>query len=593
VPLDDKRNWYRYHHLFGDVLRAHLQHDQPDLVRILHRRASKWYEENGLRSDAVRHALAGDDYCLAADLIELAWPEMDQSFQPSTWLAWKTALPEEVVRNRPVLIAGHAWALLDAGEMEAGETYLQAAERLLKTPLNELVFVDEEQFQRLPASIATARAYHAQALGDGAGTVTYGRRALDLLPTDDHVRRGPADALISLAYWANGQLEEAAQALADAMAEFELAGQLSLAISGTFGLADIRLAQGRLRQAEQAYLRSLQLAVRDGAPVERGAAYVYLGLSEVRREQGHLDEATCLMARSKALNEQPPLTNWQYRYFLDQARMVESRGDFDAALAWLDEAARHYVRTPLPDLRPIPAMKARLWLLKGRIDMALSWTSAAGLTAADELVYLREFEHMTLARTLAAKYEQVDCRECIRDALALLRRLLHAAEANDRMGSALEILVLLALVQRSAGDLDAAHVSLGRALALAEPEGYVRIFVDEGPPMADLLFKWNDLQAAKSPYTDMLIAAFPSSKSEFAQASNTRDRQRQPLVDPLTERELEVLQLVAEGLTNREIGRRLYLALDTVKGHNRRIFGKLRAKTRTEAVSRAREARLL
>lgn len=591
VPLDERRNWYRYHHLFSDVLRAHLQHDQPDLVRILHRRASQWYENNGLRADGIRHALAGEDYCRAAALIELAWPEMDQSFQPSTWLAWKTALPDEVVRNRPVLTAGHAWAMLDAGEMETGESYLQAAEALLKAPSRELIVEDEEQFQKLPASIATARAYHAQALGDGAGTVRYGRRALDLLPADDHVRRGPADALISLAYWANGQLEEAAQALMDAMAEFELAGQLSFAISGTFGLADIRLAQGRLRQAEHVYQRSLRLAVRDGAPVARGAAYLYLGLSEVRREQGDLNAAARLMAKSKALNEQPPLTNWQYRYYLDQARIMETRGELDTALALLDEAARHYVRTPVPDLRPIPAMKARLWLLQGRIDMALSWASTAGVTADDELDYLREFEHMTLARTLVAQYEQQRSQNYIRDAQTLLRRLLHDAEENHRNGSAIEILILLALAQHSAGDVDAALVSLGRALGLAEPEGYLRVFVDEGPVMAELLASWKGRRAGQSAYVEELLSAFTGHESEDASPVHAPTGQ-QP-VDPLTDRELEVLQLVAEGLTNREIGERLYLALDTVKGHNRRIFGKLQASTRTEAVSRAREARLL
>jgi LuxR family maltose regulon positive regulatory protein len=316
-----------------------------------------------------------------------------------------------------------------------------------------------------------------------------------------------------------------------------------------------------------------------------------LGLSEVRREQGDLNAAARLMAKSKALNEQPPLTNWQYRYYLDQARIMETRGELDTALALLDEAARHYVRTPVPDLRPIPAMKARLWLLQGRIDMALSWASTAGVTADDELDYLREFEHMTLARTLVAQYEQQRSQNYIRDAQTLLRRLLHDAEENHRNGSAIEILILLALAQHSAGDVDAALVSLGRALGLAEPEGYLRVFVDEGPVMAELLASWKGRRAGQSAYVEELLSAFTGHESEDASPVHAPTGQ-QP-VDPLTDRELEVLQLVAEGLTNREIGERLYLALDTVKGHNRRIFGKLQASTRTEAVSRAREARLL
>jgi len=263
VPLDDKRHWYRYHHLFADVLYAHLMAEQPDQVSTLHRRASEWHEQNGLPADAIRHALAAEDFERAAGLIEMAWPAMDGRFQSATWLSWVKALPDELVRARPVLSVGYAWALLSGGELEAGEARLQDAERWLDTsadtserpeaPSTEMVVVDEEQFRSLPASIATARAYHALAFGDVPGTAEYARRALDLLPEGDHLQRGQAAALLGLARWTSGDLEAAHRALADAMADFQMAGNLHFAISGTYGLADIRMAQGRLHEAVRTY----------------------------------------------------------------------------------------------------------------------------------------------------------------------------------------------------------------------------------------------------------------------------------------------------------------------------------------------------
>jgi LuxR family transcriptional regulator, maltose regulon positive regulatory protein len=207
IPLDDKRKWYRYHHLFADVLYAHLAEEQAAGVATLHRRASEWYEQNGLPADAISHALAAEDFERAAGLVEMAWPAMDGRFQSATWLGWVKALPDELVRVRPVLSVGYAWALLNGSELEAGEARLRDAElwldasadtsELPEAPAVEMVVVDEEQFRSLPASIATARAYHAQALGDVPGTVKYARRALDFLPEGDHLRRGPASSHLS------------------------------------------------------------------------------------------------------------------------------------------------------------------------------------------------------------------------------------------------------------------------------------------------------------------------------------------------------------------------------------------------------------
>jgi LuxR family maltose regulon positive regulatory protein len=603
VPLDDKRHWYRYHHLFADVLRAHLMEEQPDRVPTLHRRASEWYEHNGSPADAIRHALAAEDFERAAGLAELAWPAMSGSFQSIAWLGWLQALPDELVRARPVLCVAYAWAFLNAGNLEAAEARLLDAERWLEptTDMDErpeapstktcpersrrMVVVDEEQFRSLPASLATARAYHAQAVGDVSGTVKYARRVLDLLPEGDSPWRGDATALLGLAYWASGDLEAAHRTFSDG-----LAGMNPLdVIVGTFVLADIKLTLGHLHEAVSAYEHALKLATEHGEPMPLGTEDVYTGKSKLHRERGDLEAAAQDLATSKKLGEQVELPDWQYRWCIAQARLNESLGDFDGALDLLDEADRLYVRTPLPKVRPIAALKTRVWAKQGRLTEALDWARERGLSVDDDLSYLREFEHVTLARVLIARYKSDRVDDSIYDAIGLLERLLNAAEEGRRMGSVIEILVLHALAHAAQGNIPLALAPLERALVLAEPEGYVRLFVDEGLPMAQLLSEAAALGVMPD-YTRKLLAAY---EDALRRPPSEPTGEAEGLVEPLSQRELEVLQLIAQGLSNREISERLFLALSTVKGHNRIIYGKLEVQRRSEAVARARELGLL
>ncbi len=608
VPLDDQRHWFRYHHLFADVLVANALLEQPALVPILHQRASVWYADNGLPADAIRHALAAKDFARAAALIELEWPAMDGRFQSATWLGWARALPEEWVRARPVLGVAYAWAFLNDGEMEAGEAHLRDAERWLDTAAEgatEMIIVDEEQFRTLPASIATARSYLAQAHGDLPSSLKYGQRALDLLPETDYLRRGPAAALLSLAYWASGDLEAAHRTLAEAMAGFRKVGSLHFAISGTYGLADIRVAQGRLREAVKTYAQVLQLALAQGEPLLRGTADLYLGLSELFLEQGDADAALRNLLHSEALGERAGLADWHYRFYRAQARFKQTEGDLVGALDLLDEAQRHYHPTPVPDVRPLAALKARVWVAQGHLSEALSWVHEQGLSVDDEPSYLREFEHITLARVLIAESLRDHSERTMPEAMHLLDRLQQAAEAGGRMGSVIEIGVLQALAHQAQGNLAPALVALQRTMRLAEPEGYVRIFVDkifvdEGSPMA-LLLSEAVAQGIMPDYSGKLLAAFATADAEAQPQLDKPDRPvsspTQPLLDsliePLSVRELEIVQLIAQGLSNHQISARLFLALSTVKGHNRNIFGKLQVQNRTEAVARARELGLL
>jgi len=589
VPLDDQRLWYRYHHLFADVLRTRLQERQPDQIAALHQRASEWYEGQNLPADAIRHALVTEDFDRAADLAELAWPEWRESFYSITWLGWVRDLPDELVRTRPVLCVNYAWAHLNAGELEAAETRLQDAERWIdpSTPtqsrLDEVVIVDEEQLQELPIMLSAARTYHAQAIGDLPGTVKYAQQTLNLMPEGDHAERGTATALLGLSQWASGDIEAAHQTFADGLAEMK---PLDVII-GTFVLAEMKMTLGFLHEAISTCEHALRLAAEHGKPMPIGTEDVYSGLSELHRETGDLEAAAQDLVNCKVLGEQVELPDWQYRYCVAQARLNESLGDPDGALELLDEAERVFVRTPLPIVRPIAAMKARVWIQQGRLPETLSWVREWGLSVDGELSYLHEFEHITLARALIAQHKDGS----IDDAIRLLERLHQAAEEGKRIRSTIEILILQSLALAKKGDSSSALAPLKRALILAEPAGFVQTFVDEGPPMAQLLHEALS-QGIAQDYVQRLLGASSINAPRQPEPSIFHISQSE-LVEPLSEREIEVLHLIAEGLTNQEIANRLYLSLHTVKVHAHNIYGKLGVKNRMQAVAKGKSLGIL
>jgi LuxR family maltose regulon positive regulatory protein len=330
-----------------------------------------------------------------------------------------------------------------------------------------------------------------------------------------------------------------------------------------------------------------------GEPMPLGTEDLHRGMSELHCERGDLQAAAQHLLTGKKLGEQAALPDWQRRLCVTQARIKEAQGDLDGALDLLDEAERLYIRTPLPDVRPIAALKTRIWVAQGRLAEALGWARERGLSVDDDLSYLREFEHITLARVFIAKYKSDRADRFILEAMGLLEQLLKAAEQGSRIGSMIEILALQALVHQAQGSTPLALASLERALALAEPEGYVRIFVDKGMPLAHLLSE-AAAHRIMPDYTDKLLAVFGAETQKSKDKSYLPSTPpAQPLIEPLSQRELEVLQLIAQGFSNREICERLFIALNTVKGHNRKIFGKLEVQRRTEAVARARELGLL
>lgn len=599
VPLDDQRRWYRYHHLFADVLHAYSMDEEPERIPLLHRRASEWYKQNGQHADAIRHALAGEDFERAASLIELAWRPMERRRQSARWLEWAKALPDALVLARPVLSVAFARALMDGGELEAGEARLRDAERWLDAPADagerpgvrapEMVVVDEEEFLPLRATIAAARAFHAQAVGDVPGTLTHAQRALDLLPDGDQLRRGSPAALLGIAYWNKGDLEAADRSLSDAMVRAQAAGDGQFAITATYVLAQIRMGRGQLDGALKACEQALQLAADQGEAALRGTADVHTGLSELRREQGDLGAAAEHLLTSKQLGEQTPLPHAPYRWSVAQARLRASQGELDGALTLLDEAERRYVRGPVPDTRPVAALRTQMWVTQGRLADARDWARDRKLSVDDELSYLREFEHVTLVRMLIAGYRHQGGDGSIRDAVGLLERLLQAAERGERTGSVIEILVLQALAQEARGEIAAGLPALERALSLGEPEGYVRIFVDEGETMRDLL-RHAVTAGISGAYARRVLAGFDE---RVQSVSTAMEVAATPLVEPLTVREVEILRLVAAGMRNQEIADHLFIRLPTVKRHIANAYGKLGVGHRTAAVARANELSLL
>jgi LuxR family maltose regulon positive regulatory protein len=603
IPLDDQRQWYRYHHLFADVLQIHLIEAQAEQVSSLHQRASEWYEQNGFPHDAICHSLAAEDFERAAELIELAWSAMDLSYQSSTWLGWVKALPDELIRVRPVLSVGYAWALLDGGELEVSETRLHDGERCLGTPADQMVVVDKEQFRSLPASIATARAYRSLALGDVHGAVKYARQALELTPEDDQVRHIQATSLLVLAQCTYGDLNAAERFLADFHTNLRKTGDIRIISGITFLLADIRVALGRLHQAESNYQQTLRLATGKGDPMPLGTADLYRGLAELSIERGDLEAAAQYLLTSQKLGEQTATTDWPHRLCVSQARLKEAQGDLDEALALLDEAERVYIRGLLPDVHPVAALKARIFLKQGRLAEALGWVREQGLLADDDIRYTREFEHITLARVLIAAGKSDREAGSLVEAARLLGRLLQAAETGDRLGSVIQILLLQALAFQAQDNLPHALATLERALTLAEPEGYLHIFVDEGEAMRLLLEKQARNRAHPlSAYADKLLAAFtqPVDMPKSAiihQKSDIIETEVRPakniLVEPLSERELEVLKLLRSELSGPEIAQQLIVSLNTVRTHTNNIFNKLGVNNRRAAVRRAEELDLL
>jgi LuxR family maltose regulon positive regulatory protein len=596
IPLDDRRYWYRYHHLFGDVLRMHLMTEQPDQVSVLHRRASEWFEQHEAPADAVRHALAAQDFAHAADLIERALPGMRQTRQESAMLAWLKALPDEVYQNRPVLSVNYAGTLLQNGQIDGVESHLRDAERWLAAPEDireQLVYVDEEDFQRLPGLVAMYHAAIALIHGDVANTIHHARKVLELAREDDDFPRGAGLSLLGLAFWTSGDLETAYEMFSKGMAQLQRVGFISDVIGGSVTLADIRITQGRLREAMSIYERGLQLATKQGTPALRGAADMHVGMSGLCFERNELNIAEQHLLKSKELGELNGLPKNPYRWRVAMAQIRGTRGDLEGALDLLDEAENNYMGDFSPNVHPISALKARVSVRQGELEKALDWARQRKLSIEEAPSYLREFEQIAFARILLAQFQCGNSVSLLQNAMESLERLLRAADEGGRIGSVIEILILQTLAYQMHKDIPAALTSLERALKLAEPEGYMQIFLAEGSGLAELIREVG-ARGILPDYTRKLLSAFEAEKKGLGQETPPFTAPASSsIIEPLSQRELDILRLFKTELSGPEIAQELVIALSTVRTHTKSIYGKLNVNSRRGAVSRAIQLGLL
>jgi LuxR family maltose regulon positive regulatory protein len=466
--------------------------------------------------------------------------------------------------------------LLDA------ERWLAPKENQPDDPTMQMVVVDEAQWSALPISLATVRAYHAQAIGNIPGTLQYTQRVLDLIPDGNHPLRGPISMLLGLACWASGDLEVAYKNFSAGSAGMDIQTRISAA----FVLAEMKMELGHLQSALTICQNAIKLGEQLDAPMPQGMEDVYSVLSNLHRERGDLEAAAQALVMSKELGEKALMPDWKYRWCIAKAQLMQTQGALDEALDLLDKATRVFVRTPLPDVHPIATIKAWVWVRQERLAEAQGWATEQGLSVEDELNFLREFDYITLSRVLIAQYKVNHVVDHIHNAMKLLGRLLKATKDGKRNGRVIQILLLQALVYEALGDTPSALKPLERALTLAEPEGFIRTFVDEGPPMASLLYEALKRDVAPA-YVQRLLAAFPVATSEENMPVKSQVDQSE-LIEPLSEREIEVLQLLAKGLTNQAVADRLVLSIHTVKAHTRSIYSKLAVNNRTQAVDRAR-----
>ena len=576
VPLDEERRWYRYHHLFSEFLRGRLYREQAGSVPDLHRRAFEWCRRNGMTSEAVNHALATGDFERAAQEVErMGHGTFMRGGMMATTLGWMEALPSDVVRSQPQLCLFRAWAHLFAGQLDTVEPWLQDAERELGA---------KEETGSILGEVAACRAYQARLQGDVPRTVELSRRALRVLPEDDPVLRGVTLLNLGIAHRMSGDVEAAGRILVEAEEVNREAGNIHPTLVAVCNLALLEMVRGKLHESARDYRRALRLATEWGAQRLPSAGLAHIGMGKLLGEWNDLEAAEHRLTEGIELSRAGGIAEILLDGYVALAQARNARGDLAGALEAIREAERLLERVRVPRLTArVSAYRAQLWMTWGDSEAVDGWVRECGFGVDDEPDYLQEVEHLTLARALIfqGRYDR---------AARFLERLLGAAEDGAWMASVIEILILQALALRAQGETEGAMKKLGRALALAEPEGYVRTFVDEGEPMSELLHRAASLGIAWD-YASKLLVAFDGGAALLAAVEATKDTGA--LSEPLTERELEVLRLIAGGKSNRGIAQGLFVAVSTVKKHINNIYRKLEAHSRTQAVARARELNLL
>jgi LuxR family maltose regulon positive regulatory protein len=598
LPLDEERGWWRYHQLFADLLRARLAREQPGRVPELHRRAAAWCEQHGLADEAVRHSLASGDTLWATRLAEQHVGETLRRGESVTLQRWLSVLPEEGVRSRPALCLAQGLMELHLGHLELVERLLEHAERAVEVSGERQGLeapTDGGMVAEVPAAIALLRSELASARGDPEWTTEFARSALAQLAEEERGPRLWARWLQLLADWMSGRMEKAESGFAEILAEARAMADPHPLTTSCHTLGWVQQARGRLDAALQTYQEGLRFATRGGRFLLFHAGEAHLGIAQVLYARNQLDDALRHVTEAIELTGQVVEFRLPAFGLVTLAWVRQAMGDADGALEAIDEACRLLAATEVVTMfSPAKTERAGLLLAQGRVAEAERWTQERKLTAEDDISYPQERDYLVLVRVLLAQ-------QAPQRALGLLARLHALAAAQERTGSLVELRALQALARSASGDQAGALEALAGALALAAPEGHLRVFVDEGPPMAALL---RQLLAGRRQQQVAVADAIP--REYLARLVDAFEQAGLPirpparrgvvvagLVEPLTAREVEVLGLLAVGAPNRAIAERLVVTQETVKKHLSHLFDKLGVANRTQAVARARELGLL
>ena len=574
VPLDNERHWFRYHHLFADLLRQRLQRisalateKEKGGVNELHRRASQWYEDNALEIEAFHHAAAANDIERAERLITGGGIPLHSLPAVTSILDWLDSLPKTVLDARPWLWVKSAMSTIQAGKITGVEEKLHAAEAALAAAMQNTDLDDKTR--DLIGQIAAVKATLANLRYQPEAAIIQARRALEYLHPDNPPFRSRAFWMLGSAYQLQGDRAAARQAYTEAIAIRQTSGNITMTALATTGLGQIQESENQLCQAAETYQRSLQMLSDQGPP---NASEEYLGLARIYYEWNDLETAERYGQLSLQLAR-------QYDRAIDRfvicevflARLKLARGEVAEAAAILAQADQSVRQQGF--VQRIPEVAAAQVITLLRQD---------NLAAAVHLAQMHELP-LSQARVYLAQGDTAE-------ALAVLEPCRRLVEAKGWADERLKTMILQAVALHTNGEKNKAVQLLGEALTLAEPGGFIRIFVDEGAPMAQLL-----LEAASHgvmpDYISKLLAVFEAEQRKSEDKPDLSPAKL--LIESLSQRELKILQLIAQGLSNREISERLFLALDTVKGHNRKMFDKLQVQSRTEAIARARELGLL
>ncbi len=590
VPLDDKRQWYRYHHLFRDLLYARLKQRRGDALRTLHTRAAEWYEQNELTSEAIHHSEAAGDFDTAAQLIEHNAPSAVLRGEIATVIAWIGTLPAELVRYRPWLSIYHAWALAFAGQTERVESMLRAAELEARRRRGESQGSSETE--SMLGQIASLRAYTALLGGNVSMASEQASLAHKRLPACDLMTRGTITFVLADTYQIVGDLPRACETLSEVIQIARSMDNLYLTINGMLELAYLRKVRGQLHQAQALYQEVLEMESELGGPHFPLLGSAKVGMGDLWREWNDLPSATQWINEGVEYNRRRGSPNFLAQSYLALGRVLQAQGDLESAFDALDKAEQliQKYRVSLRAVSAAKALRIRLFLARADLASALGWIREnPDGGQEDELSYVQEPYTIARARVLLAQAKPDQ-------AMHLLTRVGEAAQAGGRMGTLIEILALQALAWRAQNDLPRALAVLERAVMLAQSEGYVRLFVDEGSPMTDLLQRLESGCKSGDSRPGVKILEYISRLlNAFGSAENVRSTtiRAEPFVEPLSDRELQVLRLLAEGLSNRVIAEKLTIAIGTVKAHVHSIYGKLGAENRVQAIASARELGLL